>query len=162
MTSQDSHKCSTCGAALAQPQEPQPPAPSPKRYLVEYHAPAGVVREVAGDGRDPKEILEIAREVSAANGLNENDFEPCDDACIVRRIIIMDEDNVEQAVWTDLDYLHQLHAGEILEQLEDMIEAADQLSEQKQAFENSVYEMVSAGEHAGRALETIRREGGAQ
>ena len=163
MTSQDSHKCSTCGAALAQPQEQQPPAPARKTFLIEYHAPGGVIRELAVAPDDNAAgILKTARQNVEDGALNENDFEPDDNAYCIRQIIVMDENNVEQAIWTEPDYLAQLHTGEILELLEDMIEAADQLSDQKHAFENSVYEMVSAGEHAGLALETIRREGGAQ
>jgi hypothetical protein len=157
MTSQDNHTCSTCGAALAQPQEQQPPAPAPKRFLVEYHAPGGVIREVAVAPDDN------AAGINVEDGaLNENDFEPDDNAYCIRQIIIMDENNVEQAIWTDPEYLAQLHAGEIYELLENMIETADQLSEQKHSYENAVYEMVSAGEQAALSLKTIHREGGAE
>lgn len=157
MTSHDSHKCPTCGAALAQPQEP--PAPERKPYTIEYHASLGMVRDFA-PGENPEQVLQTARK--AADGLKEQDFRPYDDAYRVRQIIVTDENGVEQAVWTDPDHLAQLHADDILELLEDMIETADDLSEARGELDTRISELTSCAEGAAIALKTMRREGGAQ
>jgi hypothetical protein len=90
-------------------------------------------------------------------------FDPVAESYCVRQITVTDPDDGDQmAVWTDPDYLTELHAGEILDELEGLIQAADDLSEAKDALDSRVSDVIVSGESAAIALKTIRREGGAQ
>jgi hypothetical protein len=129
-------------------------------YHVSFLAPAGVYRDlVVAD--TPDQALRKAMQLSESKEFKPA-FDPDDNALRIHQITVQHPDGEEQAVWTDPDNIAQLHADQILELLEGMIEAADQLSDQKHAFENSVYEMVSGGEQAALSLKTIHREGGVQ
>jgi hypothetical protein len=131
-------------------------------YHVSFIAPAGIYRDVI-TAETSQEALALARIKADAQAFRAEQFDPVAESYCIREIIIEHPDSdAEQAVWTDPDNFAQLHADEILELLEGMIEVADDLSEAKDALDSRVSDVIAGGESAAIALKTIRREGGAQ
>ena len=161
MTSQDSHKCSTCGAALAQPQEQQPPAPARKPYMIDYYAPYGVCRvPVITD--TAAQALEIARR-NVAQGIPDlGDFDFDDNALRVTKIIISDEDGKQHAAWTDPDSFALLNADDILNMLEELIGSIEDAKEARSQLDQDIGTIESTAEGAARELNHLRRNGGVQ
>jgi hypothetical protein len=161
MTSQDSHKCPTCGAALAQPRELPAPEPARKRYMIEYHAPYGVCRDpMFADTAD--KALEIARSNVAQGALDIGDFDFDENAMRVTKIVISDEDGKQHAAWTDPDSFAQLNADEILGMLEELIGSIEEAKEARSQLDQDIGEIESTAEGAARELNHLRKIGGAE
>ena len=56
MTTETNHQCPACGAELVSPQVTQPPEAARTAYLIEYHAPAGVFRDLISAATPPAAI----------------------------------------------------------------------------------------------------------
>ena len=161
MTSQDSHTCSTCGAALAEPREQQNPAPDRKPYMIEYYAPYGVCREpVITD--TAAQALEIARNAVAQGARDIGDFDFDDDALRVTKIIISDEDGKRHAAWTDPDSFAQINADDILGMLEELIGSIEDAKEARSQLDHDIGEIENTAEGAARELNHLRKNGGVQ
>jgi len=155
MTEPDNNCCVACGRTKVVEFKQQ------TAYHVSFYAPAGICREVI-IADTPQHALDQARVKVAIPSLKAEDFDPIAESYCVRQIIVEHPDGDEVAVWTDPDNIQHLHADEILELLEDMIEIADQLAEERQTLDTRISDMVCCGEESARTLQNIRRKGGAQ
>lgn len=161
MTSQDTHKCSTCGAALAHPPQQQPSAPGRKPYMIEYYAPYGVCREpVITD--TAAQALELARSNVAQGTRNIGDFAFDDKALRVTKIIISDEDGKQHAAWTDPDSFALLNADDILNMLEELIGSIEDAKEARDQLDQHIGCIESTAEGFTHDLNHLRKNGGVQ
>ena len=159
MTTDTTHQCPACGAALVSTQVTQPPEAARTAYLIEYHAPAGVFRDLISS-ETPPVALHYAQDYRG--NLKPEDFEPDENALRVREIVVMTENGDTVDTWTDLDYFAEKHAEEILDFLEAIIEAADSLTEKRHSLDETISDIASCAEDAARRLESLRVQGGAQ
>jgi hypothetical protein len=156
MTEPDNHCCAACGRPVAGEIKQQ------VAYHVSFIAPAGIYRDVI-IADTPQEALAQARIKADAQAFGAEEFDPVAESYCIREIIIEHPDSgAEQAVWIDPDNFAQLHADEILELLEGMIEISDQLSDDHHALNSRISDVVCCGEESARALQIIRKKGGAQ
>jgi predicted dehydrogenase len=159
MTTETSHQCPACGATMANPTEAQPPEPARKAYMIEYYAPAGVFYEaIISD--DPMRLLEHAKTLAKAGTFKVEDFESDEDALLIHKIQIVDEDGDPVDHWTDPDHFAEEHAAEILDYLESIIEAADNLTEKRHSLDETISDVASCAEDAARRLDALRAQGG--
>jgi hypothetical protein len=158
MTTETNHSCPTCGTALDWP-APQAPEPARKPYMIEYHAPAGVFRDLIS-AETPPVALRYAQDYR--KDLRPRDFEPDENAARIQEIIVATQSGDIVDTWTDLDYFAEKHAAEILDYLQTIIDAADGLTEKRRELDETISEITSCAEDAARRLDALRVQGGAQ
>jgi hypothetical protein len=161
MTTETTHTCATCGAALADPPATPPPQPARKAYMIEYHAPAGVAYEpIVTD--DPAAFLALAKETAAAKTFKFEDYEPNEDAYRIHEIKIVTEEGDPAVHWVDPDSLAQLHADEILGLLEELIGSVEDAREARSQLDDDMATIETTARDASLELDRLRKKGGAQ
>jgi hypothetical protein len=161
MTTETNHACPQCGTALGLPAPvARPPEPAGTAFMIEYHAACGVCCHPIIT-MTAAQALEIARS-NVAQGLDIGDFDFADNSAQVTEIIVVDQDAIQRAIWTDPACLIEKHSTEILDLLEALIEAVDGMTEARANLDQEIGEIEGVAFNAARELKRLGVQGGAQ
>ena len=130
-------------------------------YMVRFHARAGIYRDVIV-ADTPEQALAIARARAANPGFKTEDFEGDDDTNRIQQIIVDDQEGNERALWTDPNSIAQLHADEILHELEELIDAVDDMAETRGNLDDRISNVELSATATARVLKNLGLKGGVQ
>ena len=152
MTEPVNLRCSACGHT-APPQEFE----SSEGYMVCFHAPAGVYRDVIV-AESPEQALEQAKKANLENA----QFDEDGNSYRIQQIIVGDQDGNERAVWSDPAYIAEKHSGEILELLNELLGSVEDVADARSELDQEIANLDSAGQEAARRLNSLGVNGGNQ
>ena len=156
MTEPDNHCCPACGCAKPVELKQQ------TAFHVSFLAPAGICRDVI-IADTPQDALERAKKRSDDDVYEAENFDPVAESYCVQQIIIEDPDGgYLRAVWTDPGYLIEKHSTEILDFLEALIEAVDELADSRRNLDEAVGNVDRVAADAAIQLRRLGLKGGAQ
>jgi hypothetical protein len=145
-----------CGA------ETLPPDPAePKSYRVTYRASAGSYREVIL-ATSPQEALTYARRRAENPDWDASDLEPDSDQCCICAICIDDDDTEGCATWADPSFAAEKYSTEILDFLEALIEAVDDMTGARADLDEAIGSVESCAQTASHELKRLGVQGGVQ
>ena len=149
-------QCAACGRP-----KPVPLMTRQIAFHVEFHAPAGIYRDVI-IADSPVDALQRARTRVETGYLPGDGFDPVAESFVIQKIIVAHPDGEEeQAAWTEPDYLAGTHGAEILDLLNDLLGQINDAIDAKTQLDQEIEQFESTAENASRRLNCLGVNGGA-